>query len=544
MAGAALLLIPACGGGGGGGGTPAAAAPSGLAYQTNPLTATVGSAISPDPPSSSGGAVTSYSVQPSLPPGLSLDPGTGVVSGTPTTAANLSGSFTVTASNSAGSTQATLTVTVAPPAISAFSVGSDLALSYPSSSASPPYLVDLPDEHTTFLPTGDADGDYLVFGASRINTIPTGGGAVVLQTSDFSTFQFAAGLGYSPQVMAPPVSFTQCQTVYNGEFDENYSAPGSVVQDPTLPAGNLIMLYEAENHCPGGVNQTAFYATVGFARSTDNGKTWPAPENGTLGGANRFPVLAPPNAQPQTATTRAMGDCLPSGFVDTLDPQGPYLYVVYDFDAGGVAPLSDGKLRVARAKLGGSGPLSFSKWYQTGSGPGGFTQPGISGLDSGVLPGLGCTGGFQTMGEISYNDDLGVYLMVYMCQGTTTGAWYYATATSLALQDWSQPQLIQGSQMPVTSPCSAQSGGSSFDGYYPSLVSPGAAAGHTRLTGKVFFLDGCDQGARTFVGRNFTITLGAAPAAARALPDPGPRQSRVWRVADAHVPVPQDRAAP
>ena len=35
-----------------------------------------------------------------------------------------------------------------------------------------------------------------------------------------------------------------------------------------------------------------------------------------------------------------------------------------------------------------------------------------------------------------------------------------------------------------------------FDGYYPALMSPGAPAGHTTLTGRVFFMSGCDTGAR------------------------------------------------
>ena len=43
----------------------------------------------------------------------------------------------------------------------------------------------------------------------------------------------------------------QCNAAWANTFDENFAAPGSVVQDPTLPPGNLIMVYEAENHCPG-----------------------------------------------------------------------------------------------------------------------------------------------------------------------------------------------------------------------------------------------------------------------------------------------------
>ena len=52
------------------------------------------------------------------------------------------------------------------------------------------------------------------------------------------------------------------------EFDENYAAPGAVLQDPTLPGGNLMMLYEVENHCPGGVNQQPYYATVDATSGT------------------------------------------------------------------------------------------------------------------------------------------------------------------------------------------------------------------------------------------------------------------------------------
>jgi len=86
---------------------------------------------------------------------------------------------------------------------------------------------------------------------------------------------------------------------------------------PTLPAGNLMILYEAENHCPGGVNQQPFYATIGFARSSDNGKTWPAPATGPLGNAARHPVLKSNELEPSTPHT-AMGDAIPSGFPDSL----------------------------------------------------------------------------------------------------------------------------------------------------------------------------------------------------------------------------------
>ena len=121
--------------------------------------------------------------------------------------------------------------------IKSFSVGPDQALSYPSGPADPPYLNDLSDEHATFIPPTSAGAAYLVFGASSLS----GGnsGAVVLQSTDLKTFTFASSLGYNRQVMAAPVPFVQCNPTYQTEFDGNYAAPGSVVQDPTLPARQL-----------------------------------------------------------------------------------------------------------------------------------------------------------------------------------------------------------------------------------------------------------------------------------------------------------------
>jgi len=394
-----------------------------------------------------------------------------------------------------------------PPTISSFAVSADLTVMYPNLLTDPNHLQDLPDEHSTFIPTGAGPNSYLVFSASKVASGPTGG-AVVLQTSDLQTFAFATG--YNFQVFVPPVAINACNPTYDGasQFDENYAAPGSVVQDPTLPAGNFIMLYEAENHCPGtpAANQQPFYATVGFARSADSGKTWPSPVNAIEGDATRHPVLKSVNAQPATGGYTAMGNAIPSAFVDR-NAAGDYtLYVVYDYFDGGATPATDGLLRVARAKL-GTDPLVFQKWFN-----GSFSQPGLGGLDSGVLQKTGCTGR-QDNGEISYNDDLGQYLFVFVCEsgpsGSRIGAWYYSTATSLDAQNWTAPQLIQNSQFAVTRPCPTLSAGGQFDGWYPSFMSPGAAAGHTRLTGLAFFMNGCNIGSRQFMSRTFTITTGS-----------------------------------
>jgi uncharacterized repeat protein (TIGR01451 family) len=86
-------------------------APSALAYPVNPAVYTKGQVIASSAPASSGGAVVSYAVSPALPAGLSLDPATGVLSGTPAALAAQQG-YLVTATNTGGSTSATLVLTV------------------------------------------------------------------------------------------------------------------------------------------------------------------------------------------------------------------------------------------------------------------------------------------------------------------------------------------------------------------------------------------------------------------------------------------------
>ena len=85
-------------------------APASLTYSNSKITATVGTAITSDVPTVDQ-AITSYSISPALPNGLTLDPASGVIAGTPT-APSPAATYTVTANNSGGSTTAQLVVTV------------------------------------------------------------------------------------------------------------------------------------------------------------------------------------------------------------------------------------------------------------------------------------------------------------------------------------------------------------------------------------------------------------------------------------------------
>ncbi len=105
------LFLLFCGCAAGPGGVISPQPPSALSYTAGTAVYAVGTPITPNSPTSTGAAVTAYSVSPDLPAGLSLDDHTGIISGTPTAVTATAG-YRVTASNATGSTTATLTFTV------------------------------------------------------------------------------------------------------------------------------------------------------------------------------------------------------------------------------------------------------------------------------------------------------------------------------------------------------------------------------------------------------------------------------------------------
>jgi hypothetical protein len=97
-------------------------APTALTYDDSTAVYTQGIAIAENRPTIIGGVPTSYSATPSLPAGIVLNSTTGVVTGTPIKQTALT-IYTITASNSAGSTTTPLSITVniAPPTGLAYS---------------------------------------------------------------------------------------------------------------------------------------------------------------------------------------------------------------------------------------------------------------------------------------------------------------------------------------------------------------------------------------------------------------------------------------
>jgi hypothetical protein len=115
---AAVLLLAGCGGGGGSDAPPAAAS---LSYPSSALVFSVGTQITSVVPTASQGLST-FTVTPSLPAGLGLQPSNGTIFGTPT-AVSPTTTYTITATGGGASASATVSITVnnIPPASLSYS---------------------------------------------------------------------------------------------------------------------------------------------------------------------------------------------------------------------------------------------------------------------------------------------------------------------------------------------------------------------------------------------------------------------------------------
>ncbi len=221
--------------------------PSGLAY-TSPVTYLTGAPITPNNPSSTGGAIDNYSVVPPLPAGLTINSMTGVISGTPT-AATAAQNYTVTASNAGGSTPAivNITVNVGPPLSLSYTtpvgyiVGTAITPNTPTStggaitsySVAPPLPAGLNLSATTGVISGTptvaaAAANYTVTGD---NAAP-GNITAIVNITVTSTATAPSNLTYTT-----PVSYPTGSAITNNVPTVQGTTPMTFSVNPALPAG-------------------------------------------------------------------------------------------------------------------------------------------------------------------------------------------------------------------------------------------------------------------------------------------------------------------
>jgi hypothetical protein len=360
--------------------------------------------------------------------------------------------------------------------------------------------------------------------------------------------------------------------------DPTSSTPGSLLM---IYEGTNRCLGAQEGAIAGG--SASFYSSLAVATSTDYGLTWPtysghpatattpifnpvplpgqnrsqgpsAPE-GAVGpgqacdGGNcaqavgadygRYAVVAPATGISSIMTelggiplANNIGNSQPAAFLDDVSGSpAPYLYVVHQYNPGNFDPSgspywngSGSDLVLARGQLnGGSGMLTFSKWYG-----GAFGESGLGGYQSPIFAAgspsycLG-NGQLREMGSISYVETAQQYLLVFVCHSNSdpaTGspgpgtAWFYSTNGDLSSADqWSKPQEIEGSWSPLV----ANGNGCADFAAYPTLMSMWTRPGHLTNRGFVFYTQGCpgDEGtgggtpppARVYGTREFQMTL-------------------------------------
>ena len=115
-----------------------------ISYSPSTNIYSTGVAITPLTPTSTGGAVASYSISPGLPAGLSFNTSTGVISGTPT-GVSAATTYTITATNVTGSTTTTVNLTVNPlppvisytPSTNIYTVGTAITALTPTNTGGP-----------------------------------------------------------------------------------------------------------------------------------------------------------------------------------------------------------------------------------------------------------------------------------------------------------------------------------------------------------------------------------------------------------------------
>ena len=381
---------------------------------------------------------------------LSVDQGVGTVTGLPGVSVKPTATttYTLTATNAGGSVSQTGTVTLASVSITLDADRQPLQITH-QNQPDALTMYNIPDMHTAVLQ--QPDQSYLLWISGNIG--PNGGSVARLSTPDFIRYANAGpGTPTKAQAVFTPSCLNSDPSCVQN-YDADYAGANSVIRASN--GTDLLMFYEAGNQNNGGGWE---YNVMALARSTDNGLTWTR-QGVVLSGSDPKPTSKPSAVQPGIGEP---GIVTANGFH----------YMIYFYHPNEPAnPLLGDFLQIARAPVSSDGaPGAWMKYYN-----GTWTQPGLGGLGSTILPIDGSSG---ITGTTEAWPVFSTYLNAYVVVFLANQGWYFSTSTDLLT--WAPPKPF-APQVPRP-----------FQACLPSesnfvLVTPGNQPGVIGQTGYVLY---------------------------------------------------------
>ena len=466
------VVVAACGGD-----SPASAdlpAPTGLTFAVNPAVYTVGTAITANSPSSSGGAVASYSVSPALPAGLSLNTTNGVISGTPTAVVAIA-TYTVTATNFAGSATVGLTITVnaavvAPTGLTyavnpvVYTVGTAITANAPSSSggAVASYSV------SPTLPAGLS----LNTTTGAVSGTPTAVAAIATYTVTATNSAGSATVGLTITVNAAVVAPTELTYAVNPAV---YTVGTAITANTPSSSGGAVASYSVSPTLPAGLSlNTTTGAVSGTPTAVAAIATYTVTATNSAGSATAglsITVNPGPNiaVSPQTASVAVGGTAIT--FTATIEnTAGP---VLWDWPLQGFGSLSSN----SGTTVVFSPPLPNSPMQITSPIVGNLTAS-VEGVSTTIPITIHPAGG--SLNEVEYNDDYSHATPFGLFDGIS------GSLSNAADIDWFKIPYTSGGQLDVTFDVSGAVGGVwNVYWYDPDMINMSginASAGEKRTT--------------------------------------------------------------
>ncbi len=237
-----------------------------ITYSTNPATYCAGVLITNNTPTNSGGPVTSYSVSPALPAGLSLNAATGVISGTPTTTNGVATTtYTVTASNSCGSATVGVVITISPAA--------PTALNY--TTTNPSYCVGTAIPANNPSNTGGAPSSYSVSPALpaglTLNTstgVITGTPTAITAAGNY-TVTATNSCGSTTKVIN--ITVNQAPSITYSTNPATYCAGVLITNNTPTNSGGPVTSYSVSPALPAGLSLSAASGVISGTPTATNG---------------------------------------------------------------------------------------------------------------------------------------------------------------------------------------------------------------------------------------------------------------------------------